>query len=246
MAAILDEFKPPRPAYFWWLLANALALCFAIMSWVLCLQVFRNIEIPRNYEILRKLGRQPKLEAYSVFKVPNGNALGPKDLYQKFCGLGKPDLERVNSMLMRNYLTNFARPLLLTYVEGEYQVARVRELGSTDFFNPGFVVRAQALVKPDEFTAAAPYPVFIEYLFSTDDTAAASYFKKKDVLGVKKSPNCAAVAHVAKITVDGEAALLLTAIPIAYGSYQIGELRSFDIKPPSRLRPGAAFPMFTN
>lgn len=248
MPRILEEPKPRRPAYFWWLLANVLALCFAVISWLVCLDVFRNIEVPRNYEILRKLHRLPVLQNYSVLDAPNGSALGPKELYQKFFGLAAnaKDLKRVNSLLLRNYLTNFERPLLLTYIEGDYQVTRVRELGKADFFKPGFVIRAQALVKPDEFSAAAPYPIHIEYVFPTADVAAASFFKSGDVLGVRKSPNCAAVTHVSKITVDGEAALLLTVIPIAYGPYQIGSVRSFDIEPPALLRPGATFPMFSN
>ena len=241
-----EEPKPRRPAYFWWLLANALALCCAVISWFVCLEVFQNIEVPRNYKILRMLHRLPALQAYSVLEVPNGNGLGPKELYQKFYGLSAKDLERVNGLLMRNYLTNFERPLMLTYIEGDYQVSRVRALGEADFFNPGFVIRAQALVKPDEFSAAAPYPVHIEYVFPTADVAAAAYFKSGDVLGVKKSPNCAAVVHVGKLSLDGESVLLLTVIPIAYGSYQIGSVHSFDTKPPSLLRPAAAFPLFGN
>jgi hypothetical protein len=246
MPRIIDEPKPRRPAYFWWLLANVLALCFAVISWAVCLYVFGHIEIPRNYEILRKLGRLPELKAYSALDAPNGMALEPKELYQKFSGLGKQELALVNSLLMRNYLTNFQRPLMLTYVEGDYQVVKVRELGAVDFFNPGFVIRAQASVKPDEFSAAAPYPLLIEYLFPTRDLAAAAYFKPGDVLGVKKSPNCAAVVHVSKPTVAGESSLLLAVIPIAYGPYQIGTLRAFDIKPPLCLRPGAEFPLFGN
>ncbi|MCX6875402.1 MAG: hypothetical protein NTW21_16585 [Verrucomicrobia bacterium] len=244
MPRIVDEPKPSRPAYFWWSLANGLALCFAVVSWAVCLHVFGNIEIPRNYEILRKLNRLPELAAYAVSNAPNGNALGPKELYQKFFGMGTADLEHVNSLLMRNYLTNFERPLLLTYVEGDYQVDRVRELGPADFFDPGLVLRAQALVKPDEFIAAAPYPVFLEYVFPTADMAAAGCFKEGEVLGVRKSPHGAAVVHAAKITAKGEPALLLTVIPLACGPYQIGELRSFEIRPPRRLRPSAGFPVF--
>ena len=246
MPRILEELKPRRPAYFWWLLANVLALCFAVISGAVCLDVFRNIERPRNYEILRKLHRLPTLQAYAATDAPNGTGLAPKDLYHKFFGLSGKDLEGINGLLLRNYLSNFDRPLMLTYIEGDYQVSRVRTLGQTDFFNPGFVIRAQAWVKPDEYAVAAPYPVHIEYVFPTTDVAAAGYFKSRDILGVKRSPNCAAVVHVGKLTVDGELALLLTVIPIAYGPYQIGSVRSFDIKPPTLLRPGATFPMFGN
>jgi hypothetical protein len=237
-----DDPPPSRPAYFWWLLANAIALCFAAMSWFVCLDIFGNPEIPRNYEILGKLGRLPKLKRYTVLDVPNGNALSPKELYKRYFGPSPEELVRVNSLLMRNYLTNFDRPLLLTYVEGDYQITDVRKLRGGDFFNPGVVVRAQALVKPDDFTKPAPYPVFIEYVFPTGETGAAGYFKAGDILSVKKSPNCAAVVHVAKVIHEDEPALLLTVIPIAYGSYQIGETASFTIEPPEKLRPAAGFP----
>lgn len=244
MPRIVEEPPPRRPAYFWWLLANALALCFAVISWAVCLHVFGNPEIPRNYQILGKLGRQPVLKRYTVLDVPNGNALGPKELYQRYFGYTEDQRVRVNSLLMRNYLTNFDRPLLLNYVEGDYQVEKVRKLDSGDFLDPGIVIRAQALVKPDDFTRPMPYPVFIEYVFPTSQTAAAASFKVGDILGVKKSPNCAAVVHVSRIIDDDEPALLLTVIPIAYGSYQLGDKGSFQIEPPAALRPAQGFPVF--
>ncbi len=246
MPRIVVEPVPSRPAYFWWLLANAVALCFAVISWAICLHVFGHPEIPRNYELLGKLGRLPGLKHYTVLDVPNGNGLLPKELYQKYFGYTEEQRIRANSLLMRNYLTNFDRPLLLTYVEGEYQIGKVRKLGPKDFLDPGIVIRAQAMVKPDDFTKAMPYPVFIEYVFPTNQAVAASLFKAGDILAVKKSPNCAAVMHIAKIIHEDEPALLLTVIPIAYGSYQLGDSGSFQIEPPTKLRPAAGFPVLGN
>ena len=246
MHRVIAEPKRRRPAYFWWLLANALALCFAVISWAVCLDVFRKIEVPRNYEILGKLGRLPKWVPYTVDKAPNGNVLGPKELYQKFYGMGLRDAARWNSLLLKNYLTNSTNPLMLTYIEGDYQVETVRTLTPADFLDPGFVVRAQALVKPDEFSRAAPYPVYIEYLLPTADVAAARFFKRGDLLGVQKSPGCASVVAFSKIVVEGDAVLLLTVIPIAYGPYLNGDVRLFEITPPPQLRPGAGFPVFKN
>ena len=244
MPRIVEEPPPRRPAYFWWLLANALALCFAIISWAVCLHVFGHPEIPRNYEILGKLGRSPVLKRYTVLDVPNGNALAPKELYNRYFRYTEEQCVRLNSRLMKNYLTNFDRSLLLNYIEGDYQVSKIRKLGPKDFFDPGVVIRAQALVKPDDFTKPLPYPVFIEYVFPTHQTEVADSFKAGDILSVKKSPNCAAVVHVSRITNEGEPALLLTVIPIAYGSYQIGDSGSFQIEPPAKLRPSAVFPVF--
>lgn len=246
MPRVVEDPPPSRPAYFWWLLANALALCFAIISWAVCLHVFENPEIPRNYEILGKLGRLPVLKRYTVLDVPNGNAWTPKELYSRYFGLTEEERVRANSLLMRNYLTNFDRPLLLTYIEGDYQVEKVRKLGPGDFLDPGIVIRAQALVKPDDFTKPMPYPVFIEYLFPTEQSDAADLFKVGDILGVKKSPNCAAVVHVSRIINEDEPALLLTVIPIAYGPYLLGDIGSFQIEPPAKLRPDKGFPIFEN
>lgn len=240
----IEEPTPSRPAYFWWLLANALALCFAIISWAVCLHVFGNPEMPRNYEILGKIGRLPVLKRYTVLDVPNGDSLGPKELYRRYFGYTEEQRTRANTLLMRNYLMNFERPLLLTYVEGDYQVRDSRKLGTADFLEPGIAIRAQALVKPDDFTQPLPYPVFIEYVFPTAESGIVDSFKPGDILGVRKSPNCAAVVHIDKFTHDDEPALLLTVIPIAYGPYQVGDGKSWLIEPPARLRPAAGFPIF--
>lgn len=239
------EAPPPRrPAYFWWLLANALALCFAVVSWTVCLHVFGNPEIPRNYEILRKIHRLPELKRYTVLDVPNGSLLDPKGLYSRFFGLSPDQLTRLNSQLLRNYLTNFARPLALTYIEGDYQVEQVRELGPADFVPIGFAIRARALVKPDDFTKPAPYPVLIEYIFPTTETAAAKEFRPGDILSVKKSPNCAAIVHAEKVIEGDDPMVCLTVIPIAYGPYRVGDNATFGIEPPAEVRPGAGFPIF--
>jgi len=247
MSRTVEEPVPRRHSYFWWVLANALALCFAVISWAVCLQVFGNPEVPRNYEILRKLGRLPQLKRYTVLDVPNGNLLDPKGLYSnysKFFALGGEELARVNSQLMRNYLTNFSRPMMLTFIEGDYQVEKVRELGGFDFLPSGFAIRARALVKPDDFTKPAPYPVLIEYVFPTKDSAAVREFRPGDILAVKKSPNCAAIVHAERLEEDGEPVVSLTVIPIAYGPYRVGDTITFTIEPPTEVRPASGFPVF--
>lgn len=244
MARIVDEPPPRRPAYFWWLLANGLAICFAVFSWVICLHIFRHPENPRNYEILRRMKRLPELKRYGLLEAPSAVSLAPRELYRKFYGFDDAARKRLNEALLRNYLVNFERPLLLTYIEGNYRVEEVRPLGEKDFFEPGFAVRGRAMVKPDEFTEAAPYPVIIEYLFPTVDRAAFSWFKPGDTLSVSKVPNCAAVLNVSRVMVEDEQILCVTVVPIVYGDYQVGPERSFSIEPPDYFKPGAAFPVF--
>lgn len=242
----LNQHPARRPPYFWWFLANALALSFAVLSWAMCLHVFGHPEIPRNYRILEKLGRAPELKRHTVLDAPNVAALDPRDLYRRFFPLDEPARDRLNTLLLRNYLSNFDRPLLLTYIQGDYRVERVRTLDGADFLSPGFVVRARAMVKPDDFTEAAPYPVVIEYIFPTPQVAMAGGFDPGDTLEVRKSPNCAAILHVSSTIEGDEPALLLTVVPIAYGPYEFDEQTGFTIEVPERLNPGAAFPMFEN
>lgn len=244
MPRVIDAPPPRRPAYFWWLLANALALCFAVASWTVCLHVFGNPELPRNYDILRRIGRLPQLKRHTVLDVPNGNLLDPKGLYSRFFPLTGDQLDRFNSRLMRNYLTNFQHPLALTYIEGEYRVDQVRALGAADFISQGFAIRARALVKPDDFTKPAPYPVVIEYLFPTSETSAMREFRPDDVLSVRKSPNCAAILHIERVLDGDDPLVCLTVVPIAYGPYRVGDHLTFGIEPPAVVNPAARFPLF--
>lgn len=246
MPRVVEIPPPRRPAYFWWLLANALSLCFAVISWTVCLHVFRNPEMPRNYEILRKIRRLPELKRHTVLNVPNGNLLDPKGLYSRFFPFTADQLARFNTRLMRNYLTNFEHPLALTYIEGDYRIEKVRLLGKEDFISRGFAIRARALVKPDDFTKPAPFPVVIEYIFPTAETAVAKEFNREDLISVRKSPNCAAILHVERILDGDEPLVCLTVAPIAYGPYRVGDQLTFDIEPPTEVNPAGRFPVFRN
>lgn len=155
------------------MLANILAGSFAVISWAFCLYVFGNPEIPRNYAILKKLGRLPELKRYTVLDVPNGNALNPTELYGKYFGLNEDKRSKLNSLLLRNYMRNFDKNLLLTYAEGEYEVADVTKLEPGDFLYPGFVIRAQARVKQDDFAQSIGFPVVMEYMFPTENSESS-------------------------------------------------------------------------
>jgi hypothetical protein len=240
------EAPARRPPYFWWLLANAVAASFAFLSWAVCLHVFGHPEIPRNYRLLQKIGRAPEIKSYTVLTAPNVAALDPRELYGRFFPLDDAERARLNPVLMRNYLTNFERPLMLNYIQGDFRIEQVRVLDDGDVLSPGFAVRARAMVKPDDFTEAAPYPVVIEYLFSTPRVEMAGQLAEGDTLEVRKSPNCAAILHVAHTVEADQTALLLTVVPIATGPYRIDGEKPFDIEIPERIDPGGALPVFGN
>ena len=235
--------RPRRPAWFWWMLANITVLCFAVLAWVGCLFVFSHPEVPRNYRLLERLGRPPRLRPFTALDAPAGTAADPRSLYRKFLPLEPRQLALLNPRLLRNYLTDFEQPLLNTYVEGEFRVQQVRPLAAGDLFHPGFAVRARAEVRSRQGQRPVPYPVWIDYLFPTADLAAAAWFAPGDLVVVEKVPNCAVVLRADRDTGGEDPRLVLTVAPVAYGTYAVGN-RSFSIAPPARLNPGAKLPVF--
>lgn len=243
-----DKLPPPKkkrpPAYYWWTLANVLALCLAVLSWLLCLHVFHHPEIPRNYEILRKLKRTEPPKPLTELQAPAGDSADPRAFYRRYAGLSPEELARFNAALMRNYLTNLKEPKLIQYAEGNFRVEELRLLGEGDLFHPGFAVLARAMVAPDEFTKPAPWPVTIEYLFPTEDKKAPGWIAPGDMLTVSKFPNCAMLLHVAKLEGGDTPELRLTVVPVAFGTFKAGENRSFGLEAPERLNPAGPLPVF--
>lgn len=233
-----------KPHFYWWALANALALCAAVLSWVLCLHVFSHPEIPKNYEWLKKLDLAKPAVGFELQEAPPGEAADPRALYRRYAELDPQSTDRLNRGLMRNYLTELAEPGLIQYVEGNFKITHVRALNQEDLFAPGIAVRAQAMIQPDEFSEAAPWPVTIDYLFPTRHTKAAEWFRPGDQMAVAKVPNCALLLHVAQTSQDDTPLVRLTVAPIAMGEYKIGKNRSFNTSTPEELNPSAALPAF--
>jgi hypothetical protein len=243
-----DKQPPPKkkrqPAYYWWALANVVALCLAVSSWLLCLQVFQHPEIPRYYDILRWLERVEPPKDLKAMDTPAGESADPRAFYRRYAGLSDDNLATFNAALMRNYLMNLKEPNLIQYAEGDYLVQEVRKLGPEDLFHPGFAVKAQAMIAPDEFTQPAPWPVVIEYLFPTDNAEAAGWIGAGDLLTVSKFPNCAMLLHAAKIAGEDTPVLVLTVVPIAFGEFEVGKDRKFTLKAPTELNPAGPLPVF--
>lgn len=238
---------PPKkrsPAYYWWALANILAFCLAVLSWLMCLHIFQHPEIPRNYEILRKLKRVSPPEPLPAMQAPPGDSADPRAFYRRYAGLKGDALHTFNSALMRNYLLNLKEPKLILYAEGDYQVQEVRLLGPDDLFHPGFAVRARAMIAPDEFTKPAPWPVELEYLFPTTDPDAADRITPGTMLEVAKFPNCAALLHASTREGEDTPVLVLTVVPIAFGDFLVGKTGRFTLSAPESLNPAAVLPVF--
>lgn len=239
-----DPPKRRRAHYYAWTLANTLMACLAILSWVLCLHVFGHPEIPRNYAWLAKLGRIDPAPGFTLQEAPPGEAADPPALFRRYAQLPAEAMTRLNAALMRNYLTSLGEPKLIQYVEGDFRVLDSRPLDAGDLFAPGFAVRAQAMVQPDEFSEAAPYPVVIDYLFPTPQASAHEWFRTGDQLEVSKVPNCALLLRVAREDGGDTPVARLTVVPVAMGEYRVGKERTFRLETPASLNPGARFPIF--
>ena len=140
----LKKFLRRRPPWFWWTLAQLLAGAFAVASWSFCLFLFSLPERPWNYDLLRKFGRIAPVVAYDPLEAPEGTSADPQGLLSKFYTLDDEVLEAYNIHYKRNYITNFAKPEAVHYVEGTYRLTRTRPLSDEDFFSPGLAARLEA------------------------------------------------------------------------------------------------------
>lgn len=248
MAKAEDQSSKPRwrkPHFYGWVLANVLAGCAALLGWVLCLYVFGNPEMPRNYRILERFDRAGPPGGFALQEAPEGEADDPKGLYRRYAGLNEKATSMLNRGLLRNYVSQLRGHALIQYVEGDFKVTNVRALTEQDVLQPGIAIQAQAMVKPDEFTEAAPWPVTIEYLVPTDDSSAINYFKIDDRIQLAKVPNCPALLRLTHDVIDETPHIILTVVPIAMGDYIDKDKAIFRVSPPKSLNPAADFPVFS-
>ncbi len=242
-----DDFRKKRPPLFWWLLANILAIAFAITAWIVCLNLFRDPTNPTSYELMMKVGRIAPLEAFVGKDVPPAQKVSnAQALEAQFKSFSASDLDTLNRELRRSYLTNYKKPKFLTFVRGEFRILGVRELGEDDFLSPGVVVKAQALVRPDAVADPISYPVFVEVLFPTEE-AALENFKVGEILKLrmhKKQRDCAAILNVGTTEFEGRSVLLLTLVPLNAVRYQSEGASPFQIKPPAMANLKAPLPVF--
>lgn len=240
----LTASRPRRPAYFWWFVANCLALCFAVMSWVFCLQVFGNPEVPRNYRILQAIGRAPEFKLYPAAKVPNGDAWLPKEVYSRCIPMSQRSLTDLNHALLRNYLMRCANSKMLKLLEGRFRIEAVRKLGAGDFLSHGLGIRMVALEQPDEFTPPAAFPVMVDLLVPTEADPTA--IKVGTTLQVARKPHAIAVVHVDIQSIHDDPTVCVTSVPIAAGKLPIGGSGSSPIAvaPHGLISPGPIQPLF--
>ncbi|MDB4652966.1 hypothetical protein OAE39_01690 [Akkermansiaceae bacterium] len=239
-----EDLPKKRAPLFWWFLANILAITFAIISWIVCLNLFRDPTNPTSYKLMMKVGRLEAPAAFSLRDTPvPQQGSDPKELEAQFQSYSRSDLETLNKELRRAYLTNFEKPKFLTYVTGEYRVIGVEKLTEDDFLSPGIVVKAQALIRPDVVADPLPYPVFIECLFPSKDATIES-FQVGNTLMLEKQRNCAAILNVGETVFEDRKTVFVTVVPLAAVEQTTESGSTFKITPPAMANPEASLPAF--
>jgi len=238
-----DDVMPGRPVYFWWFIANGLALCFAIMCWLACLEVFGHPEVPRNYEILRRIGRLPALKLFPADGLPDGTELNAVGLYSRFYPSPDEQLTKFNARMLRNYLTNFESPEAVVHISGEYRIEKVRRLKVGDFIASGVVVRARAMVAPDAEMEPRPYPVWVDCVIPIVEYVPERDFEVGEMLRLGGREAKVTLLHVGKTSAATDRQLCFTVTPLVAGGFRLDENQRIDIEAPARVWLPGAFPL---
>lgn len=233
-----------RPPWFWWFLALILASCFSILSWSLCISIFSHPEIPRNYEILKKLERLPTPRAFTSQTAPKLQTSSAATLRKSYLEFTTTELATMNRSLLHSYLTNYNEKTLCCYLEGTYRVTQTRKLTKDDIISRGFALQLQAYIQADEFTEPTPYPVMAEIIVPTPYGDSHKAYHKGDIIELGITPHFASLLNIGMITrPDDDTIIRVTAVSLA-SKLRPPHSGPFDLAPPKELNLKASFPLF--
>jgi hypothetical protein len=240
----MERLANRRPPWFWWLLAFILASCFSVLSWVLCIAIFNNPEIPRNYEILKKLDRLPQPRAYSSQTAPKHPTSSAPVLRNSYLEFSPTELATINRSLLHSYLTNFRDKTFCTYLEGTYKVTKTRKLNNKDIITRGFALELRAYTRADEYTAATPYPVIAEIIFPTPYADSHTGFHQGDMLELGITPHFASLLNISKMDQPNDDTIIVVSAVSLANQLRPPHAGPFDMAPPKELNLNARFPLF--
>ncbi|MGB1937323.1 MAG: hypothetical protein ACPH5P_04675 [Akkermansiaceae bacterium] len=233
-----------RPPWFWWFLALILASCFSALSWSLCISIFSHPEIPRNYEILKKLERLPTPRAYTSQTAPKLPTASAATLRKSYLAFTTTELTTINRSLLHSYLTNFDTKTFSCYLEGTYKVIQTRELTEDDIISRGFALQLRAYTQADEYTGLTPYPVIAEIIVPTPYRGSHKHYHKGDIIELGITPHFASLLNISKIIrPEDDTIILVTAVSLA-SKLRPPHSGPFDLSPPRELNLMARFPLF--
>jgi hypothetical protein len=226
-----------RINYFGWTLAILLLTGFALAAWLGSFYIFDQPERPDSYRILQKLHKIEPPKRFELTAAPAGEFLNAKQLFDRYSAMGAAELAKTNAELARNYIRNFQQVRgLVPYVVGRFVIMEPRELGPNDVFTSGMVALTSA-VENGELLMEHIYPAEPQSLPLMKQTLKTGLEIKFD-----RAHDLSAVIHVERLN-DGR--IMLTAIPLLYGTYTIMKgTGTFSLEPPLSLNLEAGWPLF--
>lgn len=177
---------------FLWSVAIVILLGLNAFSWVFCMYVFGNPEVPFCYRLLTRLDKLDPIEGFEPVTAPRGQFNAARSLYAEYYDPETYDIEGLNALngiLKRYYLKNYFETGDVVFLSGPFNVETVRTLDSGDVFPHGLAVRLKAEDFPDAHVdLVLPVPEDVEI--------PEEHFRKDDLFQVEESAMCAALLHV--------------------------------------------------
>ncbi|MGZ4966384.1 MAG: hypothetical protein ACXV97_04345 [Chthoniobacterales bacterium] len=230
--------RPRRKAnWFGWTIAILLLMGAAMGAWLGSYYVFGQPERPDSYRILKKLHKIEQPKRFQLTAAPPGEFLSPKQLFERYGAMHSAELAKTNAELARNYIRNFQQvPGLVPYVVGRFTIIGARELGPNDLFTTGMVTLTDA-IDFGEVLMEHVYPADAQTVPMMKQTLAPGLEIK-----LERAHDLSVVVHAERLN-DGR--LLITTVPLLYGSYTVTQGRgTFSLEPPLDLNMAAGWPLF--
>lgn len=240
------EYKP-KPLSLsgagWWVLTFMATVTFSIMTWAGCNYLFNFPENPKNFKILKKVGRIGAGPNFEKADIPTSRTATPEDLYELFYALEDEKISNLNQMLLRGYITQYADLPPYRYLSGEFRILESRPLTPDDFVFPGVLVKAQAFVNSADGELSSSYPLTIDYLVPTEAQNTQKNFQPGDLLEVKKKPHYFSIVHVQKEGPKEETVFNCVVLPISCGVYTTPDRQRIVLSPPQDINIQAPLPL---
>jgi hypothetical protein len=224
-----EEREDNIGSLFLWSVVIVVLLGLNTFSWLFCMYVFGNPEVPFNYQLLTKLERLDPLTGFKPVDAPRGKFHNVKTLYLEHYEYTTENLNAYNGILKRLYLKNYRERDDVKFLSGTFKVESSRELRPDDVFPHGVAVRLQA----EDYPAA-----HVDYVLPSPAGAEipAEHFRPGDVVQIQESATCAALLHVHRMEDDH---VVFTAVPLVVREYETPAGTKLQVAPPEWLNLGS-------
>ncbi len=226
-----------RTNFFGWTITLLLLMGFALAAWLGSYYIFGQPERPDSYRILQKLQKIDPPKRFELTAAPGGEFLSPKQIYERYIAMRPAELAKKNAELTRNYIRNFQHVSgRIPYVVGRYEILDARELGDDDIFTNGMVALTRASDR-GELLMEHLYPGNPQDVPLMKQTLATGL-----EIRLERTHDLSAIIRATRLP-DGR--LLITAVPLLYGSYTVTRgTATFSLEPPNDLNLVAGWPLF--